>query len=317
MCRGGRGRPAHRGSAQGCRGRTSGGGIACSGGGPLAQGVEGVAEAVAVEGSKPGFGGAKLGFGDDRGGVAGVQTGRIARGAGWGSEAELRLACPLRSVRRNTLFLDGFDPRQIRPRLPAPAGALPRPPRQARPDLRTSGRWQAPCRRACALRQRPGGASTGSPADRAGRFGARRGAAVGFRPRPTAGRAHSHPPKRAVGRSLISRHAARRRCVRAGNLRPGNPARQGRAWWVGRVAQFTPRCGLQGRKPASRRECPAGKIVQVAKRRVRLSAPERPPEEMRRSAPCGWLAGFTAPLRRTSADGCMRARTCGSLRFAD
>ena len=69
----------------------------------------------------------------------------------------------LRLFRRNPLFCDGFDPRQIRPR----------PPRQAQPDLQTPGRWQAPCRRACALRQRPGGTSTGSPADRAGRFGAR------------------------------------------------------------------------------------------------------------------------------------------------
>jgi len=127
MCRGGRGRPAHRGSAQGCRGRTWGGGIACSGGGPLAQGTEGVAEAVTVERSKPGFGEAKLGFGDDRGGVGGIHTERVARGAGWGSEAGLRLACPLRSVRRNTLFLDGFDPRQIRPRLPAPGRRVAAP----------------------------------------------------------------------------------------------------------------------------------------------------------------------------------------------
>ena len=116
--------------------------------------------------------------------------------------------------------------KSVRACLP-PAGALPRPPRQARPDLRTSGRWQAPCRRACALRQRPGGASTGSPADRAGRFDARGGAAAGLRQRQTTGRAQSRPPEDAVGCGLICRHAARRRCVRAGALRPGDPARQG------------------------------------------------------------------------------------------
>ena len=122
MCRDDRGRPAHRGSAQGCRGRTWGGGIACPGGGPLAQGVKGVAEAVTVKGGKPGFGGAKPGFGDDRGRVGGIHTTRVARGVGWGSEAGLRLACPQRNVRRNTLFLAGLDPRQV--------GALPRRPRR-------------------------------------------------------------------------------------------------------------------------------------------------------------------------------------------
>jgi len=53
-------------------------------------------------------------------------------GAGWGCEAGLRLACPLRSVRRNTVFPDGFDARQVgelpqRPRLPAPGRRVAAP----------------------------------------------------------------------------------------------------------------------------------------------------------------------------------------------
>ena len=34
-----------------------------------------------------------------------------------------------------------------------PSGAIPRQPRQARPDNPASGQWRAPCLRACALRQ--------------------------------------------------------------------------------------------------------------------------------------------------------------------
>ncbi len=96
------------------------------------------------------------------------------------------------------LFPDGFDPRQVgamhrRPRLPTsratgaaffaeivhgtisdrsspPSRRVAAPAPKARPDLQRSGRRGAPCRRACALWQRTGGASTGSPADRAGCF---------------------------------------------------------------------------------------------------------------------------------------------------
>ncbi len=150
------------------------------------------------------------------------------------------------------LFPDGFDPRQV--------GALPRRPRP--PTNRATGaaffaeivhrtisdrssppgrRVAAPARKAHITAQpaemrRPGptsGASSGSTAGplpkarkRAGK-GPSADAAARFRPRQTAGRAHSRPPEGAVGRGLICRHAARQRCVRAPTLRPGNPARQG------------------------------------------------------------------------------------------
>jgi hypothetical protein len=65
-------------------------------------------------------------------------------------------------------FPGGFDPRQIRPRLPARGRRV-----RARPVRR--GRISQPLRqrippgqRACALWQRPGGPSTGRSADRAG-----------------------------------------------------------------------------------------------------------------------------------------------------
>ena len=94
-----------------------------------------MAEAVTVKSRKPRLGEAKFGFGDDRGGVCGVHGVKVARGAGWGSETGLRLACPLRSFRRNTLFLDGFDPRQV--------GALPRRPRLPAPGRRVAAPAQA------------------------------------------------------------------------------------------------------------------------------------------------------------------------------
>jgi hypothetical protein len=65
-------------------------------------------------------------------------------------------------------LLAGFGPRQIQPRLPVRGQARSRPPGQARPDLPASGVRIAPCQRACALWQRPGGPSTGRSADRAG-----------------------------------------------------------------------------------------------------------------------------------------------------
>ena len=51
------------------------------------------------------------------------------------------------------LSLGGFDPRQIRPRLPAPGRRVPRPPRQARADFPATGPWRTPCLRAYARRQ--------------------------------------------------------------------------------------------------------------------------------------------------------------------
>ena len=50
-------------------------------------------------------------------------------------------------------FLAGFDPRQIRPRLPAPWQARSAPAQAGAAGLLASGLGRAPCLRACALRQ--------------------------------------------------------------------------------------------------------------------------------------------------------------------
>ena len=50
-------------------------------------------------------------------------------------------------------FLAGFDPRQIRPRLPARGRRVTAPAQAGAAGLLASGLGRAPCRRACALRQ--------------------------------------------------------------------------------------------------------------------------------------------------------------------
>ena len=80
-------------------------------------------------------------------------------------------------------LLGGFDPRQIRPRLPARGRRVrARPVRRGRISHPLRQRI-TPCQRACALWQRPGGPSTGRSADRAG----------GFRPAVVQVSARRHP----------------------------------------------------------------------------------------------------------------------------
>ncbi len=75
---------------------------------------------------------------------------------------------PIRSHLTAPSFLGGFDPRQIRPRLPARGRRVrARPVRRGRISQPLRQRM-TPCQRARALWQRPGGPSTGRSADRAG-----------------------------------------------------------------------------------------------------------------------------------------------------
>jgi hypothetical protein len=119
-------------------------------------------------------------------------------------------------------------PRQRIPR-PSPGPARPRPRQRGAPSVQAPEAQPAEPRCPGPTGGASGGSTAGplpKPRKRAGK-GPSAGAAARFRPRQTAGRAQSHPPEGAVGRGLICRHAARRRCVRAGALRPGSPAGAG------------------------------------------------------------------------------------------
>ena len=58
-----------------------------------------------------------------------------------------------RHVPAQRLLFARFDPRQIGPRLPAPAGATAAPARQARPDLHTARLRNIPCLPPCGVQQ--------------------------------------------------------------------------------------------------------------------------------------------------------------------